>query len=86
MLLTSILVLNNRGLTDRLPPTWFQWGSGYTLKMDTDIRHSGNASMLIQYLQEKPPSSNSFGCIAHVDSCELRSGGGRIKGVYEIKT
>jgi C-terminal processing protease CtpA/Prc len=46
-----------------LPLNWLKWGNGYELKIDTAIRHSGKASVLIEPTEEKLP--NSFGCIAY---------------------
>lgn len=46
-----------------LPDKWFQWGTGYSLKVDTAIKHSGKNSVLIQPAGERQP--NTFGCIAY---------------------
>jgi C-terminal processing protease CtpA/Prc len=46
-----------------LPDDWFQWGTGYVLKIDTTIKANGKNSVLIQPLGEKLP--NTFGCVAY---------------------
>jgi hypothetical protein len=46
-----------------LPDDWFQWGSGYVLKIDTTVKASGKNSVLIQPLGDKLP--NTFGCVAY---------------------
>lgn len=48
---------------EQLPDKWFQWGSGYKLKVDTITKHSGRNSILIEPIGQK--SSNSFGCVAY---------------------
>src|SRR5688572_28708457 len=45
-----------------LPDKWFQWGSGYNLKIDTIIRRSGRASVLITPVQKTP---DNFGSVAY---------------------
>lgn len=47
---------------DGLPDKWFQWGSGYNLKIDTITRHSGRASVLITPAQKTP---DNFGSVAY---------------------
>jgi bifunctional DNA-binding transcriptional regulator/antitoxin component of YhaV-PrlF toxin-antitoxin module len=47
----------------QLPDKWFQWGSGYKLKVDTITKHSGKNSILIEPIGQKSP--NSFGCVAY---------------------
>ena len=54
-----------QGFAGQFPTNWVNWGSGYTLKIDTEVKHSGSASMLMQYLEDTPPTPGSFGCIAH---------------------
>lgn len=47
-----------------LPVPWFQWGmNDYVLKVDTNVRHNGKASLLIEPLSYKDASS--FGCVAY---------------------
>jgi hypothetical protein len=46
-----------------LPDKWFEWGSGYNLKVDTITKHSGKASVRIEAVGKKIP--NSFGCVAY---------------------
>lgn len=48
---------------NKLPDHWFKWGSGYNLLLDTLEKHSGNASLLIEFKGEK--SDNFFGCAAY---------------------
>ena len=50
-------------LNAKLPDNWFVWGSGYSLTIDTIVRKSGNASVLIKPIGQK--TANSFGCIAY---------------------
>lgn len=52
--------VNSQG---QLPDKWFQWGSGYKLKVDTITKHSGKNSLLIEPIGQKSP--NSFGCVAY---------------------
>jgi hypothetical protein len=52
--------INSQG---QLPDKWFQWGSGYKLKVDTITKHGGRNSILIEPIGQK--SSNSFGCVAY---------------------
>jgi hypothetical protein len=46
-----------------LPDDWFQWGTGYVLKIDTTVKSKGKNSVVIQPLGEKLP--NTFGCVAY---------------------
>ena len=46
-----------------LPDGWFQWGTGYVLKIDTTVKANGKNSVVIQPLGEKLP--NTFGCVAY---------------------
>lgn len=46
-----------------LPDKWFQWGTGYNLKIDTVTKHNGRNSILIAPIGQKAP--NSFGCVAY---------------------
>ncbi|MFZ6010035.1 MAG: peptidase S41 [Bacteroidota bacterium] len=46
-----------------LPDKWFQWGTGFKLKVDTITKHSGKASVLIEPTGAIAP--NSFGCVAY---------------------
>ena len=46
-----------------LPDDWFQWGTGYVLKIDTTVKANGKNSVVIQPLGEKLP--NTFGCVAY---------------------
>lgn len=46
----------------QLPDRWFQWGSGYELKVDTVTKFKGRTSVLIVPTGEK--AAGSFGCIA----------------------
>jgi len=47
----------------KLPDKWFEWGSGYLLKIDTVTKRSGKTSILIEPIGEK--LKESFGCIAY---------------------
>lgn len=47
----------------QLPDKWFQWGSGYKLKVDTITKHGGRNSILIEPIGQKSPTS--FGCVAY---------------------
>jgi hypothetical protein len=47
----------------KLPDKWFQWGSGYSLTVDTLVQKSGKYSVLIEPVGEKSP--NTFGCVAY---------------------
>ena len=47
----------------QLPDKWFQWGTGYKLKVDTITKHNGRNSILIEPIGQKSP--NSFGCVAY---------------------
>ncbi|MBM2814885.1 MAG: peptidase [Ignavibacteria bacterium] len=47
-----------------LPDDWLQWGTGYSLSIDSVQKHTGNNSVLIKPSKEKPP--NSFGSIGYV--------------------
>ena len=47
----------------KLPDKWFEWGSGYHLKIDTITKRSGTTSILIELIGDKP--KESFGCIAN---------------------
>lgn len=50
--------------TDKtFPDNWFQWGTGYNLKIDKIEKHSGKSSVLIE--PEGVKTENSFGCIAY---------------------
>jgi len=46
-----------------LPDHWFKWGSGYTLSIDTVVKHSGKNSICIQ--PEGKVAGNLFGCVAY---------------------
>jgi C-terminal processing protease CtpA/Prc len=46
-----------------LPDGWFQWGTGYVLKVDTTVKANGKNSVVMQPLGEKLP--NTFGCVAY---------------------
>lgn len=46
----------------KLPDNWFEWGSGYLLSIDTNIKHNGKNSVFIQ--QSNGRTSESFGCVA----------------------
>jgi len=48
---------------EQLPDEWFQWGSGYKVKVDTITKHSGQNSILIEQIGQISP--NSFGCVAY---------------------
>jgi C-terminal processing protease CtpA/Prc len=62
----------------KLPDKYFEWGKGYSLSIDSTIKHSGKYSVLIQPSETREP--NSFGCIAYGipavyegDSIELKA-------------
>ena len=46
----------------KLPDTWYQYGSGYSLKIDSAEKKSGNNSILIEPMPARP--QGSFGSIA----------------------
>lgn len=48
----------------KLPDGWFQWGTNYSLGIDTTIMHSGKKSILIQPTDKR--TTGSFGCIAYL--------------------
>ena len=47
---------------EKLPDTWFQFGSGYSVKLDPTEKKSGNNSILIERLPGA--TENSFGSVA----------------------
>lgn len=46
----------------QLPEHWFQWGSGYKISVDPDIKKEGKFSALIEPIGIRSPGT--FGCIA----------------------
>ena len=48
----------------KLPDSWFQWGTNYSLGIDTTIMHGGIKSILIQPTDKR--TTGSFGCIAYL--------------------
>jgi C-terminal processing protease CtpA/Prc len=66
------LDLEQRSNGSQLPLEWFQWGSGYTLKVDTVVKNTGRTSVLIEPMAEN--GQNLFGCVAY-----------SIPAVYESK-
>lgn len=66
-----------------LPDNWFQWGSGYNLKIDTIEKHGGKTSMLIELAKEK--SENSFGCVAYKIPANYEGKEIELKGLMKLK-
>jgi C-terminal processing protease CtpA/Prc len=56
------LGFENTVLKKALPDNWFVWGSGYTLSIDTVVKHSGKNSVRIEPKGEV--SEKLFGCVA----------------------
>jgi hypothetical protein len=47
---------------ENLPDQWFQWGSGFTINIDTITTYSGNVAVRIEPVTVK--AENLFGCVA----------------------
>lgn len=56
----------------KLPDNWFQWGRGYNLSVDTQVKHNGKNSVLLQSPDKR--TKDDFGCVAY-----------RIPAIYDGK-
>lgn len=70
-------------LNQSLPEGWFQWGTGYSLKIDSQMVHSGKNSMLIQPSGTR--GTGSFGCIAYRIPANYRGKVIELKAFLKLK-
>jgi hypothetical protein len=68
---------------EKLPDTWFQFGSGYILKIDNTEKKSGNNSILIEPPAEKP--QNSFGSVAFTIPANYQGKEIELRGFLKLK-
>ena len=67
----------------KLPDKWFQFGSGYTLKIDTAEKKSGNNSVLIEPPKEK--AENTFGSVASTIPANYQGKEIKLRGFLKLK-
>ena len=68
---------------EKLPDKWFQFGSGYYLKIDTAEKKSGNNSILIE--QPAVIAENSFGSVASTIPANYQGKEIELRGFLKLK-